>query len=474
MSHPDIKALAQQWLTEGLEELEEQLLSMNGDSRSGSGYEEDDAYDMALSDCLESTEIQLMNNDLSKIRSDVDELLKAQGVAGLPKDLYKRLCRELLKAKQVYFREAIERSKGRYPSNGIGVPQALPATPQKTPAPLMSKVIPEYMKAFERRAPGTLLAKQNVFKRFLSIVGDKPLSSISEKDLLRYRETLTRLPTNMGKRFPGKTVAEVLKIVEGMNIGRISLATINMDLTHLSHFFGWSMAKPRRYLQENPVDGLFYEDVEAESYEPYTEADLKAMFLSAEFQAQRKNDPPKYWLPLVLCLSGCRREEIANLTLSDIKNEGGIDYFDVAPDPKRERRLKTKSSRRIVPVHSALIALGFLKYVAERVERGERLATTGALLLFSKETKGRTTVGDSVMKWWGRLLKAKGIVGKKKTLHSFRPTITTKLHEAGVDGETRRQLLGHAGRDVHETVYLRPQLPVLKAALEKLRYDWLV
>ena len=178
------------------------------------GYEEDAGYDLALTDALESTEVQLMNNDFSMIRFE---------------GLYRRLCREIIKAKQTYLREEVQRREGRYRSNGISGPQASPVQPKKTPAHPMSKVIPEYLKAFERRAPGTILAKKNVFKRFVSIFGDKPLSSISDSDLLRYRETLARLPTNMGKRYPRKTVKEVLKTIEGKIIDRISLATINMD-----------------------------------------------------------------------------------------------------------------------------------------------------------------------------------------------------------------------------------------------------
>ena len=36
-----------------------------------------------LTDALESTEIQLMNNDLSKIKSEVNELIAAQNVGRL-------------------------------------------------------------------------------------------------------------------------------------------------------------------------------------------------------------------------------------------------------------------------------------------------------------------------------------------------------------------------------------------------------
>ncbi|MCS6306015.1 MAG: hypothetical protein H8K07_20480 [Nitrospira sp.] len=68
----------------------------------------------------------------------------------------------------------------------------------------MSKVIPDFLKALERRSPATILAKKNVFNRFLAIIGDKPISSIADCDLLRYRDTLERLPTNMTKRFQGR------------------------------------------------------------------------------------------------------------------------------------------------------------------------------------------------------------------------------------------------------------------------------
>jgi integrase len=60
----------------------------------------------------------------------------------------------------------------------------------------------------------------------------------------------------------------------------------------------------------------------------------------------------------------------------------------------------------------------------------------------------------------------------EKTLHGLRPTVTTKLHAAGVDGETRRELLGHSGKDVHETVYLRLSVKTLSESLEKLRYKF--
>ncbi|MCI1277349.1 MAG: tyrosine-type recombinase/integrase [Nitrospira sp.] len=113
---------------------------------------------------------------------------------------------------------------------------------------------------------------------------------------------------------------------------------------------------------------------------------------------------------------------------------------------------------------SHLIELGFLDYV-------ERMRAKGEALLFPKpkHKKGRATMGDVVSKWFARTVKGLK-VPSKKTLHGFRPTVATRLYAGGVDGETRRELLGHSGKDVHEQVYLRPPLPMLSGPLEKMDF----
>ena len=114
---------------------------------------------------------------------------------------------------------------------------------------------------------------------------------------------------------------------------------------------------------------------------------------------------------------------------------------------------KRQYSRRRVPIHSQLIKLGLLDYV-------EGLRVKGETLLFHP--------GDWITKWFHRLMKNLGVKGKK-SLQGLRPTVTMKLYEAGVDGETRRALLGHSG-NVDETDYLRLSLKTLSENLEKLKY----
>ena len=466
MKREDIQRLAQQWLAETLEAVEDSC-------RSGSPSDDErEALSLALSDALEATEGQLLDNDFSKIEDEADELLHSHGHRlSKETEAYCRLCRELLKAKQTALKMEMDWRDGKYWGRDSLVSPVLPPVPDtgsNLRAPVLLSVARKaYLKDLERRAPGTLVAKANVLNRFTEIVGDKDLRSITDQDCLYYRDTLTKLPAHMTKRYPGKTAAQVLAEVEGKgSIERLSLQTVNQDLTHLRHFFGWAMAKPRRYITDNPVEGLFYEGVESKQYEAFTDEEITRLFTSEEYADQLvKKRYGRYWLPLILLYSGARREEVANLAVADVKTEQGIPYFDIAPDMARGRRLKNKASKRRVPIHSHLVELGLLHYVKHRRAAGE-------LLLFSKqrnEGEGRETVGDSVGKWIARLLAKEKIEGKK-SLHSFRPTVTTKLYEAGVDGETRRELLGHSGKDVHEQVYLRPPLQSLRVHLEKLDF----
>ena len=215
-----------------------------------------------------------------------------------------------------------------------------------------------------------------MLKRFLELIGDKPVSSISKQDRIAYRDTVRKLPSNASKKFPGLSLKAVLERAKGLPEGELlSKQTVNQDLAHLGHFFSWLINEERITGSTNPVDGLAYEGIESKSHETFSDADLKLVFGSSEFRKQKadKHYPARYWLPLILLHAGARGEEIANLALADVRQEESIHLFDITPDLERGRRLKNKSSKRRVPIHSHLISLGFLDYVESRRSKGEAL-----------------------------------------------------------------------------------------------------
>ena len=215
------------------------------------------------------------------------------------------------------------------------------------------------------------------------------LSNIGKQDCIAYRDTARKLPSNASKKYPGLSLKAVLERAKGLPAGELlAKQTINQDLTHLGHFFSWLINEGRTTGSIYPVDGSAYEGIESKSHEAFSDADIKLVFGSSEFGKQKadKKYSSRFWLPLILLHTGARREEIANLALADIRQEEGIHFFDVTPDLERGRRLKNKSSKRRVPIHSHLIKLGFLDYVESRRSKGEVLK--GSLWCSQRLRKG--------------------------------------------------------------------------------------
>jgi hypothetical protein len=79
-----------------------------------------------------------------------------------------------------------------------------------------------------------------------------------------------------------------------------------------------------------------------------------------------------YWVPMIADYTGARREEIAGLQPSDIKDENGIPYFDIAEN--HNRGVKTLAGVRRIPIHDRLSWLIRAQKVAQGVFNDQSLA----------------------------------------------------------------------------------------------------
>src|SRR5262249_39312410 len=70
-------------------------------------------------------------------------------------------------------------------------------------------------------------------------------------------------------------------------------------------------------------------------------------------------DGPVRWILLLLAYTGARLAEVAGLRQQDVSEQDGVSYLDIRPHESRS--LKTKASRRHVPIHSELLRLGFTR-----------------------------------------------------------------------------------------------------------------
>ncbi len=470
MTLEQIKKLVQAYISEELEGQEAWRMSL----KNGLDDDQNDTMSMVLTDRLAESAEQLQRNNYRMVSRKVDDLLQRHKRT-VPKtsEAYHRLCRELLKAEQYILKRELDRQDGHYWNEFDQGPTREPLSQPET-VRLISEALGDYFKHYEHRDKQTNHEKQGTFTRFVnSVGGDRPLQDVVKADCIRFRDQYSRLPKRVANDLRGKPMVDVIATLEGTAYQSVTKTTVNLALDDVRHFFQWAI-KQDYYIGKNPVDGIAYEGTKQAHYDMFTDADLKALFQAPQFIKHRTGKyPGRYWILLLLALTGARREEIAQLLAEDIKQtEEGVYYINITDDPENGKRVKNAHSRRKVPVHSRLLELGFLEYVSRK---------TGALFSKAKPTakaagatagkgKGRPTVGDATLKWFNRLKREVGVTGRKP-LHSFRHTAITRLVSAGVPQDMRDILVGHASQNVQGQAYTHREdisLALLKEHLEKL------
>ena len=424
----------------------------------------------------------LKHNTLTAAEPLVEDFLRRYRLPvakGSP--LYSFTCRELLKAESVIATQIIERVQGRF-TDAYSPGTSNASTNGDSPATvsrLLSETLKDYFTHYAHRDARTNKEKQTVFARFRDFIqGDRLLQDIAKADCVAFRDIYSLLPRRIPNKYRGRPLAE---IVAGCpNSVRVTRVTVNQALTDLRHFFTWALNHDY-YRGKNPVEGIDYEGVKKDSYEPFSDADLTAVFGLTSFAAMNlgikgkgnsRAAPERYWLLLCLLYTGARREEIAALAVADIKQEEGVWFFNLTNNAERGRRLKNAASKRRVPIHSHLIELGLLEYVADLRHRRQVDFFPLVATPKNREGRGRATVGDAVAKWFSRQLKLASVTGHK-TVHSFRHTVITRLTGLGVPQDMREVLVGHASDSVHMKTYThRDALPIslLQSHLEKLNF----
>lgn len=152
-----------------------------------------------------------------------------------------------------------------------------------------------------------------------------------------------------------------------------------------------------------------------------------------------------YFAPALVWYTGARREEICKLTIHDVECHGNIPHLKITATDAG--RVKSKSSKRRVPLHSELLRLGFLEFVREM-----RLA--GETLLFPElypATGTKRKLGDVFYKiWWVKIRPFVPDLIRGQAMHAVRHMVATELREADCALEDRNDLLGHSQNGLGE------------------------
>ncbi|MBR1281593.1 hypothetical protein JQ597_06045 [Bradyrhizobium sp. AUGA SZCCT0177] len=244
---------------------------------------------------------------------------------------------------------------------------------------------------------------------FVQLHGNLPVADIKRSHARTFREALQVVPKIRKGPLLKATLTELSEYGRAHpKLQKVSAGTVNKQLGAVQAIAGWSYHNglvPEEVSWADPFREMRLEEEQSERA-PFDASDLQTIFDAPLFTERKlpvgaKGDAG-IWLPVLALLGGARQAEFAGLRASDIREEPDTNtqLLYLVRDRKAGRRLKTKTSERVVPVHPQLIALGFLDYVdARRREDGENA------WLFPMVAPDQKGALKAWAKWWSRFLR---------------------------------------------------------------------
>jgi len=227
------------------------------------------------------------------------------------------------------------------------VSQLIDVTPAAGSVVLFDDVIPAW--AHEKgidpiKGVGTM---NRVVNGFCAFLGHRNMAAVSRKVVNAYKTKLIEDPLYLAAK--------------GLGRGKIGQTTIAAHLKLLSALFTYAINNDRfdeGAEKANPCKIEFDPIVDLKKKRiGFSDDDRRKLFdMAAVAKTEIK------WLVYLGAATGARVEELASADTRDVYRIGGIWVLDISVF-HRTGRLKNQTSHRKVPLHSGLIALGFLDYV---------------------------------------------------------------------------------------------------------------
>lgn len=334
---------------------------------------------------------------------------------------------------------------------------SLPAAP----VVLLSAVISQFVS--DRQQGWTIKTKmENIasFRLLLDITGDIPVKRIDRDKVREIRDTLCKLPANLYKTFPEMSMPDVLQRMEDGSIPPMSITSVNKHLSRFTSLMGHCIKE--RIIEVNPSEGLQLKQKRKpeEERRAYSPTDLKAIMVHLP---KDDDKPERYWIPLIGMYSGMRLDEICQLYTADVREVDGVWCLDV--NDTQDKKLKTISSSRLVPIHPRLVKLGFLDHVKKCQKGGH------SRLWMNLERREADGYGSAYGKVFQRFNRKHITDDPLKTFHSLRHTFADTLKQLGCQEPLIAELMGHANGSITTGRYgKRYQPKVLLEAVSTICY----
>ncbi len=294
--------------------------------------------------------------------------------------------------------DALDRTTGCEPQPKVSIGISTEAAPSSLPAgddprfsiePNITAVAQRVnaSKARQHCKPETqrqILATAALFSKATDIT---EVTRIEQRHLSYFVGLLHKLPTSYGKssKDAERTIGDILARAESLPEEQVGLSprTINGHLDRLNLLIETAQSEGLDVSRTIKIDLLRVPETKRarDKRAPFEPHHIRRIFEHPIWtgcqSSVRRHQPGHliqkdafFWGPLLAAYSGARREEILGLAPEDIETIDGVPCMSIKPNANRG--LKNDGSKRIIPLHDHLLALGFLEYSRELQARKEQ------------------------------------------------------------------------------------------------------
>ena len=306
-----------------------------------------------------------------------------------------------------------------------------------------------------------------IFQLFIELYGDPYIHDIDHPMMTNFVDIIqNNIPANAKKTYPTLTAKQISKL---NHTGKrmMSAHSINKYLGRVGLVFKYGVN--HGFMETNYAEGKRVKDQgkAKDKRRVFTLAELSTMFnqtkiYSTPYTGTMKQDI--FWACLIACFSGMRLGEICQLEPSDIRKENDIWVFDIN-DNRALKSCKTSGSKRLVPIHSELLALGIIEFVKGRQSQS---------WLFKWDYNPMQGWSYRSSKDINNFIKSTAGI-KEQSIHCFRHSVADVLMKnRSVSKDVQEEILGHAHEGQSYGRYGKGfSIEEIKDGIEAIKYDGL-
>jgi integrase len=252
------------------------------------------------------------------------------------------------------------------------------STPRLKPDLRLRELLKKWAKA-QAPQPQSVHEASVAVEDLIHFLGDVPVMTVTGDMIYDYRDEARKLPRSIPRADRALPFRERVAKHEKSEGPRVSAATLKKRLGAIQTLIGF--AYKERWVSQNVATQIHISGYSrlASVRRSFRHDELHSLFASDLFLKpsnwfegkSKVSDLTLFWLFLLGLTSGARLEEVGQAHLADVKEDDGVVFIDIEDRIVEQtgltgvaplKSLKNEGSRRVVPVHPRVLALGFVDY----------------------------------------------------------------------------------------------------------------